>query len=192
MKVFRKICKIILAVMAALVVLDIAAVVFFSWYRPVIHKANAVVILGAAINTPALYNRSLEGLRLYNQGLAKVIVLSGGQDYSGAETEAQYMEQAIEANSQTPVPLILEEKSHSTYDNLKNTKDELGGKAGSLIIVSDGFHLARAILVAKRLGFGPLYWSSPKPTYYNILDLAYYYGREVFAMLAYVPKFVFG
>jgi uncharacterized SAM-binding protein YcdF (DUF218 family) len=192
MKVVWKIYKILAVTVVTVLVIDLAAVMFFSFYRPQIQKADAIVILGAAINTPALYNRSLEGLRLYEAGKANTIVVSGGQDFSGAQTESAYMQEVLEANSRQPVPIILEDQSHSTYDNIKNTKQKLGGQAGSLIIVSDDFHLARAVLIAKRLGFGPVYWSSPKPVYYKNFELAYYYFREVFAMLDYLPKFVFG
>lgn len=192
MKKLWKIVKYLLSIIIAVLILDVLIIVFFSFYRPSIKKADAIVVLGAAINTSAAYNRSLEGLRLYQAGDAPVIILSGGQDYSGAISEARYMENVVESLSQDSTPIILEDQSHSTYDNLKNTKAELGGQAGSLIIVSDSFHLARAVLVAKRLGFDPVYWSSPKPLYYNPSELLYYYTREVFAMLDYLPKFVRG
>lgn len=192
MKKLWKILKWLLVAVLAFFIFDFLVIIFFAFYRPAIQKSQAIVILGAAINTPAAYNRSLEGLKLYQQGLAPVVVLSGGQDYKGAITEAAYMENAIEANTSFPVPLILEDQSHSTYDNIKNTKAELGGHAGSLIIVSDSFHLARAVLTAKRQGFSPLYWASPDPAYYNSMELAYYYGREIIAMIDYIPKFIKG
>jgi uncharacterized SAM-binding protein YcdF (DUF218 family) len=189
---FWKILKWFLIAILAFFVLDLSIIIFFSFYRPNIHKTDAIVILGAAINTPSSYNRSLEGLKLYQEGLAPVVVLSGGQDYSGAITEANYMEKAIEANSQAPITFILEDQSHSTYDNIKNTKAELGGNTGSLIIVSDDFHLARAVLTAWRQGFHPVYWDSPQPKYYDTKELFYYYGREIFAMIDYIPKFIKG
>jgi len=190
MRKFWKIYKIVAIVIVSVLILDLAVVMFFSFYRPTIKKADAIIVLGAAINTPALYNRSLEGLRLYEAGDANEIVLSGGQDFAGAETESAYMQQTIEANASGPVPLIIEDQSHSTYDNLKNTKAKLGsGK--SLIVVSDEYHLARGVLMAEREGFNPVYWSAPKPTYYSKSELAFYYVREMMAMIAYVPKFIF-
>lgn len=186
-----KIYKILAVTAVTVFLLDLGVIMFFSFYRPIIHPADAIVVLGAAINTPAAYNRSLEALKLYRAGDAKVIVLAGGQDFSKAPTEAAYMEKVIESNSKDPVPLILDDQSHSTYENLINTKAQLGG-AGALIIVSDNFHLARAVIMAKRLGFGPVYWSAPKANYYSAQDLVYYYGRETIAMLDYLPKFIFG
>jgi uncharacterized SAM-binding protein YcdF (DUF218 family) len=210
MKKLWKIIKWVLYVVVGVLLIDLAVVVFFSVYRPPLQKADAIVVLGAAINTPALYNRTMEGLKLFNKGYAGELVLSGGVDYTGSISEAVYMQNAIVAKweNQTtnphPIPLpegegdktelptmILDENSHSTYENLQNTKTKIGSDK-SIIIVSDGFHLARAVLVAKRLGFKSVLWDSPSPSYYRPTELAYYYMREVLAMIDYLPKFIFG
>ena len=156
MKIFWRVLKILLWIAAVFLALDLAVIFFFAAYRPPLQKADAIVILGAAINTPEAYARSLEGLKIFDEGYAPIIVLSGGQDYSGAITEAEYMERVILTNSSSTVPVILEDQSHSTYDNIINTKAELGGHTGSLIVVSDSFHLARAVLTARRQGFSPI------------------------------------
>jgi uncharacterized SAM-binding protein YcdF (DUF218 family) len=191
MKRFWRICKYIAIAIFSILLSDIIVVVFFSVYRPPVTKADAIVVLGAAINTQEIYNRSLEGLKLYQAGDAPVIVLSGGQDFPRAQTEADFMENIIKANSATSVPLILEDQSHSTYDNIKNTKAKIGADK-TVIIVSDDFHLARGVLMAAREGLHPVYWNSPKPSYYTKPELAFYYGREFLAMIAYIPKFIFG
>ena len=191
MKKLWKIIKYLLYIIAGFLLVDLAVVVFFSVYRPFIQKADAIVVLGAAINTPSLYNRTLDGLKLYNQGESDVMVLSGGVDYPKSMPEAEYMEEVILQNASTVPDLILEPNSNSTYQNIVNSK-ALIPRAKSIIIVSDGFHLARAILMAKREGFGPVYWSSPDPTYYSKRELTYYYMREVLAMIDYIPKFIFG
>lgn len=191
MRSMWKIYKKIAIVAFSLLLADFLVVMFFGFYRPQIKQADAIVILGAAINTPALYNRSLQGLKLYAEGDAKIMVLSGGRISDKDISEAGYMRKVIENNSRQPVPLILEEDSHSTYENIKNTKAKTGsGK--SLIVVSDEYHLARAVIMAKREGFGPVYWSSPEAKYYKNSELAFYYLRELVAMFAYLPKFVFG
>ena len=206
MKKLWKILKRLLYFVAGFLLLDLIVIVFFSFYRPPLQKSYAIVVLGAAINTPSLYNRTLQGLKLYQDGYAKQMVLTGGVDYPKSMPEALYMENVIIAqwkNSSPPLPLgegrgegslppmILDENAHSTYENLLNTKTKIGADK-SIIIVSDGFHLARAILVAERLGFRKISWSSPNSSYYNPGELAYYYAREVLAMIDYIPKFIFG
>ncbi len=192
MKRFRKIVKYLLYIIVSFLLVDLAVVVFFSVYRPPLQKADAIIILGSAINTPSLYNRTMDGLKLYNQGKAAVMVLSGGVDYPRSMPEADYMEKVILQNASSPLPnLILEPNSNSTYQNIVNSK-ALIPNAKSIIVVSDSFHLARAVLMAEREGFSPVYWSSPDPVYYNKTELAFYYLREVFAMIDYIPKFIFG
>src|SRR5581483_4800635 len=100
------------------VIIDLAVVMFFAFYRRPIAKADAIVVLGAAINTPSLYNRSLQGLKLYRAGDAPEIVVSGGQDFAGSQTEAAYMQKVILQNSKSAVPIVAEDQSHSTYENL--------------------------------------------------------------------------
>jgi len=185
-----KILKWLFAAVVVFFVLDAAIIWGFAHVRPQIPKADAIVILGAAINTPALYNRSLEGLRLYEQGKAPVLVLSGGVDYPKSIPEALYMQQVISNNTSSVPQTVLDPDAHSTYENLKNSR-RIMGRNKSVIIVSDEYHLARGVLIALRQGFYPVYWSAPKPSYYSKKDLTLYYLREMAAMVDYIPKFIF-
>jgi len=192
MKKTVKIISYVILVAVLALTMDFLIVVTFSFYQPDVEKADAAIVLGAAINTPALYNRSLEGLRLYEEGKADKLVLSGGRISDEDISEAQYMQKVISANSKGAVPsMILEQDSHTTYENINNSR-QLIPDAQSVIIVSDGFHLARAVLVAKKAGFKKVYWHSPSPFYYQPQELAFYYAREVAAMISYVPKLVMG
>ena len=191
MKKILKVLKWLVLCVAAVFILDFAVILAFANIQPKLEKADAIIVLGAAINSPALQNRSLKALELYEQGLAPVLVLSGGRISDKDISEATYMERVIQKNTQKPLNLILEEKSHTTFENLENSK-VLFPNAKSIIIVTDKYHIARAVIMAKRVGFKTVAWSAPKPYYSKIDDAIYFYGREVFAMLAYLPKFVFG
>ena len=84
---------------------------------------------------------------------------------------------------------LLEQKSTNTLENLKNSKKlVLGGS--SVIVVSDTYHLPRAFLVAKAVGFSRVYWSAPSSSYYEPAELVRYYGREFAAVLAYIPRLI--
>lgn len=191
MRRFKIILKSVAAVAAIIVLLDGVLLVTFAHWRPNIGSANGIIVLGAAINTPALYHRTLTGLDLYEQGKAKVMVLSGGKIAESDISEAQYMEKVIKANADAPVNYVIEDQSGNTYENIRNSKAKLGD-ASSVVIVSDEFHLARAVLLAKRAGFKQVYWDAPKPTYYNPSQLRFYYFREFVAMISYIPKFITG
>jgi uncharacterized SAM-binding protein YcdF (DUF218 family) len=187
----KKLFKYLLYFFMIVLALDVATVLIFAHYRPPVPKSDAVIILGAAINTPALYNRTLTGLDYYKQGKAAVLMLSGGRISDQDISEAGYMQKIVRENSSPVPPLLLDDQSHNTYENLENSKAKLGGPK-SVIIVSDEFHLARAVLLAKRIGFAHVSWDAPAPTYYSKGDLVRYYLREMAAMLRYVPRFVTG
>lgn len=191
MKTVWKIYKLVSIVFFTALIIDIVIVLFFAFYQPAVKKSDAIIVLGAAINTPALYNRSLVGLDLYEQGKGDVVVLSGGRISDKDISEAGYMKKVITAHSSSTVTTLIEDQSHNTYENLKNSK-KLIPNANSLIVVSDEFHLARAVLLAKRQGFHSVYWASPRPNYYKKTELAFYFVREIIAMGAYIPKFIFG
>ncbi len=187
----RRTIKYGILVLVIIAIADFFVVFFMAHYRRPIPKVDAVIVLGAAINTPSLYNRTLEGLHIYEKGEADEMVLSGGKISPTDISEAEYMQKVIRYNSQVVPPTILEDQSHTTYENLKNSRTKLGEKR-DIVVVSDQFHLARAVLTAKRLGFRHVYWSAPEPTYYRNNELRYYYFREVVGVISYIPKFIFG
>lgn len=173
-----------------LIVLDVAVVVIMAHYRPEFSHADSAIVLGAAINTPALKNRTLKGLELFEQGKVDQLVLSGGKISDSDISEAEYMEKVIKQNQDSNVKYVLEDGSHNTYENIKNSKQKIGD-INSVVIVSDEFHLARAVLLAKRAGIETVYWESPKSSYYTEKELNFYYFREFVAMISYIPKFIF-
>ncbi len=191
MKILIKVLKISAVIVGLILVLDAGLILTFANWQPTITKADSVIILGAAINTPALTNRTLTALYLYQDGKADSIVLSGGKIADADISEAQFMQKVINRNTADPINYILEDQSHTTYENIKNSKAKIGDE-DSIIIVSDKFHLARAFLVAKRAGFETVQWASPQPDYYSKQDLHYYYIREFVAIISYIPKFIFG
>lgn len=190
MKRFFKIIKNLILAVVLVLGLSFGVVCFFSVYERPLTKSDAVIILGAAINTPALNNRSLQGLKLFKEGKTDVLVLSGGRISDKDISEAGYMKKIILKNSTNQPNLILEENSHTTFENIQNAK-KLIPNAKSVTIVSDKYHLARAVLLAKRFGFSEVYWSAPDSGYYPREELYYHYFRETIALISYVPKLIF-
>lgn len=189
MKWFKRTIYILVCVAMLALVLNAALIFGFAHYRPEIKKADAIIVLGAAINSKAAQNRAMEGLRLYEDGKAEVIVASGGKIADSDISEAQYMKKVIDKKAKSQAKVILEDKSGNTRENIKNSKEKLPD-AKSVIIVSDAFHLARGVMLAKNAGFEEVSWSSPNPNYYPKEELRYYYFREFFAMLNYLPIFL--
>lgn len=153
-------------------------------------EADVILVLGAAINSRAAFNRTIKALRLYEQDKGKQLVLSGGKTSTPDETEAHYMGRVVLANAVEPPKFVLEEQSQNTWENVHNTK-KLLPDANSVLIVSDTFHLPRAVLVAKKAGFEEVYWDSPNQYYYPSAALRWYYFREMAALLDYLPRLLF-
>lgn len=198
MKKLFKIFGWLLAIIFFLFLGSFSLVLFFSKNHSLPEKADVAIILGAAINTPALYNRSLEGLEIYEQGKVSKLVLSGGRVSDKDVSEAGYMEKVIlknASNSKLKTKIskdfILEESSRNTYENIRNSKEKVP-QAKSVVLISDEYHLARASLLAWRMGFDQVYWSSPNSGFYPKKQLYFHYLRETVAILAYLPKFLKG
>jgi uncharacterized SAM-binding protein YcdF (DUF218 family) len=188
---FRRPVIITTAIIIGLFGLDLLTVIGFSVMHPAVnHKVDAVIILGAKVGTPALKYRTLTGLKYYEEGKTDTLVLSGAKGSNEPSTEAQAMETVIRsriAESHSKMPhIILETKSTDTFQNLSNSR-ALIPNASSVVVVSDGYHLARSVALAKHIGFSTVYWDAPKPTYYATVDLVHYYVREAVAMIVYLP-----
>ena len=83
--------------------------------------------------------------------------------------------------------LIIEDRSHSTEENLANAKVLMDARGWhSAIIVSDPFHILRAELVARDLGI-EAYGSgaSASPTYATPQLHFWYTSREALALVWY-------
>lgn len=181
--------KNILVVLVAFFIIDTLLVVGIGFVNPKIEHADDAVILGAAIYSVALHNRTEKAIELFKEGKVDTLVLSGGKISVGDITEAQGMKRIISKELNPLPPIILEDKSNTTYENIKNTKNLIGTDK-SIVIVSDRFHIARAVLLAKRAGFKQVLWASPSLSHYSKKEIIYYYWREIVALPSYIPKLI--
>lgn len=189
MRKFLKIIKILCFMAGVVIIADAIIVLGYANTTSNIKTSDAIIVMGAAINSPALYNRTLKALELYEAGKAPLLILSGGKISEADITEAVYMQRVLQANAKQPLNLILEEQSNSTYENILNSKTKLGREL-NIIIVTDKYHIARSVILAKAVGFKKVYWASPE-TKYETKELAYHYFREMAANIAYLPKLIF-
>lgn len=86
-----------------------------------------------------------------------VVVVSGGQGENEPTSEAQGMADYLAGHGFARENIILETQSHNTHQNLTYSArhlEERGAdiKAG-VVIVSNGFHLTRAKMLAGRAGY---------------------------------------
>jgi uncharacterized SAM-binding protein YcdF (DUF218 family) len=123
--------------------------------------ADIIAVLGAPLGrdgtlSDVVEERVATGVALWKQGLAPIIVMSGGRgpNVRAGRSEAEVMVERAEALGVPPRALVTEDRSQNTSENASNVK-ELGAMAGwrSVLVVSQPFHLRRALLWFERCGF---------------------------------------
>lgn len=183
------------ALLVVLAVLFIAAAVTEGY---VVSKAagDAVgekyaIVLGAGVNgtVPSLsLAKRLEAALAFAQDEPEaVLILSGGQGNGEDISEAQCMFEWLTARGVAPERLRLEDRSTSTKENLTFSREilkDLGAEEERVCLITAGYHLARAGLMAEDLGYrsvAPL----AAPAAYPFLELNYYL-REIPAIWWYL------
>jgi uncharacterized SAM-binding protein YcdF (DUF218 family) len=102
--------------------------------------AGAIIVLGGGIT-----DRLHEGVRLWKQGYAPLLVLSGGAPGNGPLTQAQSMAVTAKAMGVPPYALVLDNRSHTTFQNALDTLPLLQARhVTSALVVSSDYHMRRA------------------------------------------------
>lgn len=115
---------------------------------------DCVLILGCGVHadgtpTPMLADRLARGVALYEAGWADKLLLSGdnrSQDYNELAT----MNQLTRDQGVPQADIVLDYAGLSTYDSLYRARDIFGVK--KLVIVTQEYHLYRALYLAQALG----------------------------------------
>ena len=196
----KKILIITLIVLACFSVIGIASVFGVNAYVKHIGGKNiitpedatelkdvdCIIVLGCQVKdngnpSDMLADRLTRGIELYKQGAAPKIIMSGdhGQkEYDEVNTMKQV---AIDAD----VPsndIFMDHAGFSTYESVYRAKEIF--EADKLIIVSQEYHLYRALYIAKQLGIEAYGVNSDFHTYWGQSN------REVREILARCKDFV--
>lgn len=151
-----------------------------------IENASYLIVLGAKVNgsqiSRALRYRLDEAIEYMVEYPETKAIVSGGQgngeDISEAEAMFQYMvEQGIEENR-----IIKEDASTNTRENIANSIQLMKKKQGSTLIVTNSFHVYRAVEIGKKQGIENL-GSLSAPT--DKILWIHYHVREVLAVIKY-------
>ncbi|MGL4762426.1 MAG: YdcF family protein [Sarcina sp.] len=154
-----------------------------------IDKTNVVMVLGAGLDgdkvSPTLKTRLDGAIEYVNKTDGyDFIIVSGGQGHDELISEAEAMRRYLVDGGIPNEQIVLEDKSTSTFENFKFSKNIIESKTGEYIedldikVFTNGFHCMRSYFLGKRLGYGELstYGTSTPPSL-----TPYYYFREVFA-----------
>lgn len=152
-------------------------------------EPQVMIVLGCKVEEQGpsvlLRDRLEEALDYWEEHPGLTIVVSGGQGPNEPTTEARAMADYLIDAGVPEEQLLLEDQSHNTDQNLRYTmalleEEDLEPGEG-VVIVSNGFHLARARLLAERAGFEQV--STLAAPSSHLPSLLYMYIREPMALV---------
>lgn len=136
-------------------------------------EAQAVIILGAAVYkdgklSPVLKERVDTAVAVYKNGLVEKILMSGdnsSKSYNEVSPVHQYLlESGVPAED-----IFLDYAGFDSYDTMYRAKSIYGVETA--IVVTQTFHLSRALFIANNLGIKSegIHPPADKSTWYNYL-----------------------
>ena len=154
-------------VLVVLAVLGWAAVVLavaVQGARDQATGADAIVVLGAAQYngrpSPVFRARLDHAATLYQRGLAPVVLVTGGVGARDTLNEANVGRDYLARLGLAGDVLVPLPAGDDTYASLNQVKRWFAGRGSRrVLLVSDGFHMLRLRIIARRLGLVP--YTSP-------------------------------
>lgn len=163
-------------------------------YDHISGNPQVMIILGCQVrqNGPSvlLQDRLDEALGYLEEHPDMTVVVSGGQGPDEPTTEAQAMADYLVEHGVEEENILLEGESHNTTQNFQYSKTLLAQEniddSDGVLVVSNGFHLTRARMLAQRAGFDNV--STLAAPESHMPSRLYMYIREPLAL---VKSFVF-
>jgi len=114
---------------------------------------DCIIVLGAGIwgdkPSPMLEDRLLEAIKLYNNKVSPKIIMSG--DHGRKEyDEVNIMKSFAIENGVPSEDIFMDHAGFSTYESLYRAKEVFEAK--KVVIVTQKYHLYRALYIANQLG----------------------------------------
>lgn len=147
-------------------------------------RADAIVVLGARIlddGTP--YDMLVDRLRtahdLWRAGVAPRILLSGRGGGGLAVDEVASMRRWLEQRGVPKTALVDDGEGLRTIATMRRCRDAFGLR--SVVVVTNGFHLARSVFLARHSGLEAIGVEAPPGVTYSVGTMLRNHGREVLA-----------
>ena len=151
----------IIVVILALIILTINLYVKETTNKQIINNSDytklenidCIIVLGAGIwgdkPSPMLEDRLLEGINLYNNNVSNKIIMSGDhgrEEYDEVNIMKNYaIEKGVPSEN-----IFMDHAGFSTYESIYRAKEIF--KAKKVVIVTQKYHLYRALYIANQLG----------------------------------------
>lgn len=117
-------------------------------------EADCILVLGCQVKdggqpSHMLRDRLQRGVEVYELGIAEKLLMSGDHgrtDYNEVQAMKQYaLDEEIESSD-----VFMDHAGFSTYESIYRAKEVFGVK--KMVIITQEYHLYRALYIAERLG----------------------------------------
>lgn len=130
-------------------------------------NVDCIIVLGAGVRadgtpSPMLEDRILQGTALYNLGASNKLLMSGDNTKKGYDEVNTMKKYAIDKGIVSK-DIFMDHAGISTYDSIFRAKEIF--QADNIIIVTQEYHLYRALYISKSLGINA-YGVSADPRIY--------------------------
>lgn len=117
-------------------------------------KPDCIIVLGAGVRadgspSPMLQDRLITGIKLYEDGVSDRMIMSGDHTKKGYDEVNIMKKYAIDKGIPSE-HIFMDHAGISTYDSIHRAKEIF--QADKIIIVTQKYHLYRALHIAERLG----------------------------------------
>lgn len=118
-----------------------------------LEEVDCIVVLGAGVSgnkpSPMLEDRIMQAISLYQNGTSKKLIMSG--DHGKKEYDEVNVMKKFAIEKEVPSEAIfMDHAGFSTYDSIYRAKEIFGAK--KIVVVTQRYHLYRALYIAKQLG----------------------------------------
>ena len=178
--------RILLFVLAAvfLVIGFFSAFVISGMSSAVSDDLSYVIVLGTQVRgtrpSLALMQRITKAQEVAQNNPDLTFILSGGQGQGEDISEAQCMWNYLTQSGVSPDRLILEDRSTTTRENLLFSDRLTGCSKKSTALISNDFHICRALKIARSVGYEDVYGIAAKS---EPIMKPHYFVREAVALI---------
>jgi len=149
-------------------------------HHQILSDAKYAIVLGAGLEkngfpSKILLDRLLSGIEIYQQQPDIILVVSGGEKYNHIN-EAMVMREFLLAHNVPSTKIKLDPHGKNTFTSMLNTKKTLNSNS-TIIIISQKFHLYRALFLASAFGMDAYGFAASNFSYSTIKRI-YWSFRE--------------
>lgn len=145
-----------------------------------LEDVDCILVLGCLVDSDMLHDRLRQGVELYHLGAAPKLLMTGDHGQSSYD-EVDAMKTYAVAEGVPSQDIFMDHAGFSTYESMYRAKEVFSAK--KVIIVTQEYHLYRAVYIARMLGLDAYGVTSD---YNRYLDQ---FRRDVREVLARVKDF---